>query len=146
MQERMAFGPALIEAVKLEKATRWPRVALTPQAADFNRQIVTEFYAMPEDSPHATEYLVDEDGVVFVDHLSVWLWDEDDEIMAERVLTRQHTVIADSLSRETGETLEKWKWLADMHNHVLSQVPEYEKYGIDAGEARYTFRSFIDTF
>lgn len=37
MQKRMAFGPALTEAVKLEKSTRWPRVALTPQAADFNR-------------------------------------------------------------------------------------------------------------
>jgi hypothetical protein len=145
MQKRMAFGPALIEAVKLKKATRWPRVALTPQAADFNRTIVTEFYAAPEDSPHATEYLVDEDDVVFVDHLSVWLGDEDDVVMAERLLTRQRTVIGDSLSRGTGEVLEKWKWLADMHNHVLSQVPEYEKFRIAAGETRHTFRSFIDT-
>ena len=66
-------------------------------------------------------------------------------VMTSAVIIGQRTVIEDSLSREAGEVLEKWKWLADMHNHVLSQVPEYEKYQIDAGETRHTFSSFIDT-
>lgn len=145
MQQRMAFGPALVEAVNLEKTTRWPRVALTEEAADFNRAIVTEFYATPEDSPHATEYLVDEDGVVFVDHLSVWLGDEDDDVVLDRLLRRQRAVIEESLSRQAGDVFEKWKWLADMHNHVLGQQPMYEQYRIDAGGTRHAFYSFVDT-
>ena len=59
MQPQMAFGPALSDAAELEKKTKWPRVALTPLAADLNRAIVGDFYSSPEDSPHAEEYLVD---------------------------------------------------------------------------------------
>jgi hypothetical protein len=146
MQKRLVFGPALVEAVNLEKDTRWPRVALTKKAADLNRKAVRDFYSNPEDSPHADEYLVDdEDDVVFVDPLSLWLAEEDDDELVDDILSRQRRTIECALSRETGGVFDKWKWLADMHNHALSQIPDFTRFQIDAGKPQHSFRPFIST-
>lgn len=146
MQEQLVFGPALIDAVDLEKETRWPRVALTPEAAERNREVVRTFYSDPEDSPHADQYLVDEeDNAVFVDPLGGWLAEEDDENVANQLLSRQRGVVEAALARETGEVFRKWKWLADMHNHVLNRTTAFHASRIGAGAPQHSFRSFIST-
>lgn len=137
-QCRNRFAPSIVG--------QRPRVALSAKAAEFNRAIVAEFYGEPESSPQATSYLVDEkDGVVFVDHLGVWLTEEDDKDSADRALTRQRAVIENYLSCEKGQVFEKWNWLADMHNHVLREQQVGDELLIEAGETRFTFRSFIPT-
>ena len=79
MDERFVFGPALIEAVEIEESTKWPRVALSDEAAELNREAVRRYYGDPDASPQARELVVDDhDAVVFVDHLGVWLTEEDD--------------------------------------------------------------------
>ncbi|MUL78920.1 hypothetical protein [Mycolicibacterium sp. CBMA 226] len=146
MQDQLVYGPALIDAVDLEKETRWPRVALTPEAAEHNREVVRAYYADPQDSPHAEQYLVDEeDNAVFVDPLGAWLSEEDDESVANQLLHRQRGIIESALARETGEPYRKWKWLADMHNHVLGRLPLFHPHRIDAGAPQHSFRSFIST-
>ena len=146
MQEQLVFGPALIDSVDLEKETRWPRVALPPEAAERNREVVRTYYSDPEDSPHADQYLVDEeDNAVFVDPLGGWLAEEDDENVANQLLSRQRGVVEAALARETGEVFRKWKWLADMHNHVLNRTPAFHASRIDAGAPQHSFRSFIST-
>jgi hypothetical protein len=160
MQPQMAFGPALSDAAELEKATKQPRVALTPFAADLNRAVVENFYSDPYESPHAQSYLVDDaDGTVFVDHLGLWLSEEDDERQAEHNLKRLRQVVQTALTtvrsevlnlsgdeKEADKALSKWKWLADMHNHVLDQWPQYRQFRIDAAEPLHSFRSFVSTF
>jgi hypothetical protein len=148
MQKDFAFGAALIEAAELEKETKWPRIALTPEAAERNREVVRTAYGnYPESSPQAEEYLVDNDGdVVFVNHLLLWLGEEDDPEAAAHRLTHQKQIIEDALAREeSGDAFEKWKWLADMHNHVLSAWPEHGTHVIDAGQPRHSFRPFLST-
>jgi hypothetical protein len=88
----------------------------------------------------------EEDDVVFVDHLSLWLGEEDDQGVAEHYLNRQRGVVEDALARyQAGNVFDKWKWLADMHNHVLSQIPAFQGFQIDAGDPLRSFRSFIST-
>jgi hypothetical protein len=149
MQPQLAFGPALIDAVELEENKdegRPPRVELTPHAAELNREVMRKFYSDPDDSPQANDYLVDQQGdVVFVNHLSIWLDEEDDEYLAAHRLRQQLNIIEDALRRETGNVFNKWKWLADMHNHVLRQLPVFHAFRIDAGDPLHSFRSFIST-
>lgn len=148
MQKDFAFGAALIEAAELEKETKWPRIALTPEAAERNREVVRTAYGNdPESSPHAEEYLVDNDGdVVFVNHLLLWLGEEDDPEAAANNLNRQKQIIENALAREeSGDVFDKWKWLADMHNHVLGASPVFARYVINAGEPRHSFRPFLST-
>lgn len=148
MQKDFAFGAALIEAAELEKHTKWPRIALSPEAAERNREVVrTAYGSHAGSSPHAEEYLVDNDGdVVFVNHLGSWLGEEEDEETASLNLSRQKTIIEGALVREgSGEVFEKWKWLADMHNHVLREWPNFQQFRIDAEQQRHSFRAFLST-
>lgn len=148
MQRDFAFGAALVEAAELEKTTKWPRVALTSEATERNREVVrTAYGSAAESSPHADEYLVDNDGdVVFVNHLGSWLGEEDDSETASRNLVRQKSIIEDALAREnSGNVFDKWKWLADVHNHVLNEWPAFHDYRIDSGPARHSFRPFLST-
>jgi hypothetical protein len=149
MQPQLAFGPALIDAVELEEHKdegRPPRVELTPNAAELNREVMRKFYSDPNESPQANLFLVDQQGdVVFVNHLGAWLDEEEDADLAADRLIQQRNIIQDALRRKTGNVLNKWKWLADMHNHVLSQLPGFHDLRIDAGDPQHSFRSFIST-
>ena len=148
MQKDFAFGAALIEASELEKRTKWPRVALTLEAAERNREVVRTAYGGDhESSPQAEEYLVDDDGdVVFVNHLGSWLGEEDDSQTATHNLNRQKQIIESALAREgSGVVFDKWKWLADMHNHVLGGWPVFEQFKINAGGSRHSFHPFSST-
>ena len=83
---------------------------------------------------------------MFVNHLLLWLGEEDDPEAAAHHLKHQRQIIEGALAREgSGGVFEKWKWLADMHNHVLSAWPEHERYVIDAGQPVHSFRSFLST-
>lgn len=147
MDEKFVFGPALIEAVDLKKTTKWPRVALSPDAANLNREVVRRFYADPESSPQAKELVLDEHGDVFVDHLGVWFSEEHEWAIIEHYLPRYKTIIEEALNTTgSGDVFDKWKWLADFHNYSMkANLKDQKRFLIDAGSAAYTFSSFSAT-
>lgn len=52
MEATFVFGPAIIEAVRLEKEDDWPRVVLSPRAADENREAIRRWYGSTLPKPH----------------------------------------------------------------------------------------------
>jgi hypothetical protein len=148
MDETFVFGPALIEAVNLEKATEWPRVALTPLAAELNREVVRRFYADPALSPQAGALLCDEDGTVFIDHLNTWFSEEDDPRVMDRFLPRYKVIVERELAAlpSGSRRRRKWKWLADYHNYAMTEnLRAPEPFIIDAGPPDHGFSRFVDT-
>ena len=148
MDETFVFGPALIDAVDLEKATKWPRVALSQLAADLNREVVRRFYGDPAFSPQAGELLCDTHGDVFVDHLNVWFGEEDEPSVIDHYLPRYKATIEQALATHStgGPVWEKWKWLADYHNYSMStNLQSPQSFLISAGPPQHGFVSFIQT-
>jgi hypothetical protein len=78
LREGLVYGPALIEVHELEsRRAVEPRIVLSDTAADSQRRALG-FYAQPEYSPEHLLLLADDDGLVFVDYLSL-LFDEPDD-------------------------------------------------------------------
>jgi hypothetical protein len=153
MEEKFVFGPALIEAVNLEKKDPYPRVVLSAEAPEVNREITRRFYASKQQTPMEEELVCDEDDVVFVNHLALWLGEEDNWRVVERDLPHYKKVIeaalteyADAEDDEDKKRWGKWKWLADYHNHALTTVfKDPEPFLLDAGEPLHSFYPFSDT-
>lgn len=146
MDERFVFGPALIEAVDLEKQARWPRVVLGDTAVQLERRH-SHFYSDALQSVQSSCLTVDEEGVVFVDHMGIYIDEEDDEDVLDHFLSLHRDATAAGLAREDPgtEPWEKWRWLAEYHNHALmSRHREPEPYLVDDGGRRHEFRDFLD--
>lgn len=147
MDERFVFGPALIEAVGLEKQARWPRVVLGAEAVAVEREH-SRFYADSLQSAQSRCLSQDEDGVVFVDHLGIYIDEEDDPAALHHYLSghRQATEKALSSYKKATDPWEKWRWLAEYQNHALrSRLPDPEPYLVQIGDQRHQFKDFLDS-
>lgn len=147
MDERLVFGPALIDAVQLEKATAYPRVALTPEAAQLARGLAPDSgYGRPEEVPLVQCLLCDDDdGSVFVDALGVWLSEEDDIGVVHYHLPIYRKRIEDALLLMAcdAKVLAKWEWMADYFNHALSDAhPDLTGYATAKAPAKHKFSPF----
>jgi hypothetical protein len=158
MDKSFVYGPALIEAHGLEsgegladgdcvEGNRWPYVIVSDGVADLNRAMAKAFNAEPEHSPLVRELLVDEDNVTFVNQLGIWIEEEDDERMLERILPEMRTMIMSKLEQlePEGRVWEKWRWLSDYHDYVLTG------FGLDDSsftvglEPRFSFKKFAES-
>jgi hypothetical protein len=146
MDESFVFGPALVEAVDLEKQARWPRVVLDKDAVQAEMEH-SRYYAQFLHSAQNNCLIRDEDGAVFVDPLGIYISEEDDERSLDHHLALIRSATCKGLSahaRESDVWL-KWRWLADYQNHVLKAWHrEPESYLIDVPEERYLFADFLD--
>ena len=123
MDDRFVFGSALIDAVEAEKCTKYPRIALTPAASVLACGLVASSgSARPKQVPHIQCLACDSEGVVFVDWITTWLDEEDDVILAHRLLEvfRNQIVASLAASADRPEVHEKWQWMADYFNWALS--------------------------
>ena len=124
MDDRFVFGPALVDAVETEKCTKYPRIALTSAATDLAYDLIAgSGSARPKQVPHIQCLACDSQGVVFVDWLTTWLGEEDDVILAHRLLEvfRSRIVAGLAASADSPEVHEKWQeWMADYFNWALS--------------------------
>jgi len=148
MDESFVFGPALTEAAVLEDTTTWPRVVLSAEAVELSRTMAEAWYAEPRLSVHGRILACDKHGSVFVDHLGVWLEEEDDWELAQYALGRHKQTIEASLGtlKRGSAAWEKWKWLADFHNYSMTKrIKNPAKFHIKAGQARHRFHSFGST-
>jgi hypothetical protein len=135
----LAFGPALVEAVSLEREIAVdPRIVLSPRAVGALRGGRKQG---PERIPFDSgPLLVDQDGVVFVDYLS-GAFQADPEIDLPQTLRLHQTVVAEQLRGQATDfsRWSKYRWVAEYHNatcrsnrEVLERHGGFEEFAIDA--------------
>jgi hypothetical protein len=122
MGDRIAFGQALVDAVRLEKEVAvYPRVVLDAAAVSVERHSLT-YYADKAQAPQNRSILIDADDVVFVDYLGLYLDEEDEEDTRDYWVARHRDAISSSLTDHAGDVRveTKLQWAASYHNAVIS--------------------------
>jgi hypothetical protein len=143
----LLFGPALVEAVGLERDIAVsPRIVLSPAASApllHARAAGDEEKAFYEEAP----VLVDEDGVAFVDYLT-GAFQADPAIEMQEKLRTHRDVVTDQLDRQRTNFYRwsKHRWVAEYHNatcftyrEVLKGHGGFESFLVDS---IYTKRRF----
>jgi hypothetical protein len=146
MDENFVFGPALIEAVELEKKAIWPRVVLGEDAVQAELKH-SRYYSHSLQSAQNHCLIRDEEGNVFVDQLGIYISEEDDERSLDHFLSLHREAIRNGLESHAQESKVwlKWRWLADYQNHALKAgLREPEAYLVKVPEQRYLFADFLD--
>lgn len=121
----LVFGPALVEAVSLEREVAVvPRIVLSPAvAAALLRAGSADGFekSLYEEAP----VLVDEDGVAFVDYLT-GAFQADPEIELPVRLHAHRDVVADLLKKHMTDfsRWSKYRWVAEYHNAVCATQRE----------------------
>jgi hypothetical protein len=130
-KEDIVFGPALVEAHRLERDVAGsPRVVFSGHAADCLRG-------------HDAPLLVDQDGRAFIDYLAPAF--DDASIEIDSLLRRHRGVIAKRLDlhRSDSRKWSKYRWVADYHNTVCRRRrPDSPKLLIDIGASDRRFAKF----
>lgn len=123
MAPRVAFGPALIEAVRLEKQASTPRVLLSAHAVALQKKAMLNY---GDEAPQELEMAVDLDGKVFVDYLNYWRAEEDDDSVFSALIRRHRERIESGLAAHAvGSAVHaKYAWLAGYHNWVVGSWPD----------------------
>lgn len=115
MDKHVNFGPALVEAVDLEKQANFPRVLIGPAA----RPLIDRFcnyYAKGSDNPFVEHLAVAPDGLLFLNYLGV-VYEADDQEEAFDMLTGHRDAVTSALqSVSDAKVRAKLEWLADYHN------------------------------
>lgn len=128
IDDTTVFGPALIDAYRIESDIAvHPRVVLSEEATQMAQEH-TKYYGPPASAPQNNELLIDVDGRCFVNYLAAYTgcFDDPTEGRAElRKKMRCH-------KREIVSRLEKYEkhrrvwdkyaWAARYHNHVASKL------------------------
>jgi hypothetical protein len=135
MAPHVAFGPALIEAVDLEKSASSPRVLLSDYAVELQKKVMKSWLVS---APQEREMAIDEDGLVFVDYLNFWIDEEDDERLFRHFSKRHAERIADALTEHAQDTpvRAKYEWLATYHNWATQDWPNHVEIAIPEAAAR----------
>lgn len=122
----LLFGPALVEAVSLERRVAAdPRIVLSPAASTALLDGITEG-KVEQLSYEETPILVDEDRVPFVDYLT-GAFQSDPEIDLPAKLRAHKEVVTKQLEQQRAEfgRWSKHRWVAEYHNatcHTYGEV------------------------
>lgn len=122
VNDHFAFGPALVQAVKLEHdGAVHPRTVLSEEAVVLAKHH-TSYYASPADSPQASELVVDQFGAVFLNYLAM-LEEEDDQALQMELLERHREQITLALETSASPRVrDKLQWLGRYHNHYCEST------------------------
>jgi hypothetical protein len=132
MDREIVFGPALIEAVDLEKAAAYPRVVLSAEAAASEHYHLVTYYGASQFAPQQSLLLVDADGVAFVNYLELLFEafdDGEDQLSyATKGFEKHRDAIQHALTRYASipHIMDKYRWLAAYHDHCVRSA------GLDA--------------
>ena len=124
MDKEIVFGPALIEAVKLEEDAIYPRIVLSHEVAAQEHQHMATYYGGSPLAPQNSLLLMDTDGVVFVNYLYLLLDDfnnPSNRAYAETRFARHRDTVQRALTthKATPRIADKYRWLASHHNHCV---------------------------
>ncbi|MXV20005.1 hypothetical protein [Deinococcus xianganensis] len=133
VDEEIIFGPALINAYKMESASLYPRIAFT-EAAIEKLRTYHSYYGSPHSNPMRNMILLDNgDGIYFLnymrgsylpdmieDHLSYYE-DPKDYVIGPNdfpMIHHHRDVISENIKRyaKQPEVRRKYNWLANYHN------------------------------
>ena len=139
LDDNTAFGPALLEAHRIEsELASNPRILLSPEVVDLVRR-QTKFYGNPSESPQNQMVLVDNtDGAVFIHYLHyVLFWNEYEDgveraICADILAKHKDNVIRNlEIHKASPRVWAKYQWVASYHNYFCEQCREFANYNDD---------------
>ena len=119
----MELGDALVEAVRMEERGGPPRIVLDPSVMKLLKRQLRFHHRGIENTPHYKDLMKDNDGLIFLDYLSVAF-----EIFPDRPIF--YDLLGDhkkAVERGLTETLslprvhEKYRWMAGYHNFVCKR-------------------------
>lgn len=119
MDDDLAYGSALLDAVAAEKRADVPRVVLDPSAETLvSAQL--EQYASVALAPHARILLRDEDGQLFINYLAAAFEYSSGSI--EGWVADHRNRVVDRLTRHRGapRVWAKYAWVARYHNYFCA--------------------------
>lgn len=132
MDEHMVFGPALINAVMIEKENAiYPRVVLGPCA--IKKMLKHLEYYSAGHAPQVNYILLDEDGQYFINYLKATI-DLSQSLYEEEVLqnslekAREHQIqIIKCLEENEADQKikDKYTWLAQYHNYFCIEFLDH---------------------
>lgn len=132
VDERVLFGPALVEAYELEsRAAVHPRIILSRAAA-----------ATQRGGAGRSLLLCDDDGQTFIDYLGAAVDDPDDPLSA---LQSHRDTVVDRLYGTRGHKRlwEKYRWLGEYHNAVVHRtLPRRHELQLDGSAMTWQFSPF----
>jgi hypothetical protein len=124
--ERILFGPALVQAVDLEKTIAlWPRVVIHPVLVKLcnNKETLEKRNNVQIDQ---TESLLQQDsaGITYLNYISFFYFKNEAEEVAVQFLRRhgQHIVKAAEANMNNFWVLHKYYWLATYYNGEVTRL------------------------
>ena len=130
----IAYGPALLEAVDLDKSGSAPRLVLAPSAVRLVKQQLKSYRRVSK-SPHYRSLFEDSgDGRLFVHYLDVVFENFLESGINENLLKSHCDSVSSGLREHQFDprVRQKYEWLATYHNHVCREF---------AGDWRTVLRS-----
>jgi hypothetical protein len=145
IREGLVYGPALIDAYEVESTQALhPRIVLSPQAVESQRAALLA-YGDPASSPENQLLLQDDDGLVFVDYLSLLLDDPDEDYPAALAMYRDRVTARLERHRGSRAVWEKYRWVAEYHNYTCARhIPDDGELLISSAAVSLGFHPFVE--
>jgi hypothetical protein len=143
MNERLAFGPALVDAYDLERSkAQYPRVIFGPDMVKILKGHL-KFYGDAQTAPHNEDLLVDADGEVFLNYLDEIVTDEG--VPDECALQIHKNEVEKGLEKHQADLRisEKYRWLAAYHDYFVFLLGGRSSFRIDSARLTHRFTRFV---
>lgn len=131
IDEDIVYGPALLEAYKLENSAAVnPIVSLSDDVMELVLEHI-RYYSDKEDAPQNRDILVNSDGRFFINYLSECYIDNGtyEEIDWKSLkIHKDQLEVALNTYRAVPKVFSKYTWLAAYHNHFCDSVSRYDGY------------------
>lgn len=143
IRDGIVFGPALADAYELEHMHAvHPRIILGKSSEASQRRDL-KWYGDPAESPQNALLLCDGDGWTFINYLGL-LFDEPDDPRPALELHRNNAIDRLSRHRTDKRIWEKYRWVAEYHNAIVSQrLPDEPQLLIGGEHTTWQFQSFV---
>jgi hypothetical protein len=109
------YGPALVEAVKIEHSTSSPCISIS-------NAIVEDIHLIMMALQLHEFHKIRKDGSWFVNYLSKIFYIEKEKSL--NIIERHHCIVKEKLDeyRHAAKILAKYKWVADYHNDLVNMI------------------------
>jgi hypothetical protein len=132
MDENVVFGPALLDARKIEdEISRDPRIVLSQHVYEIIRNCCTRYFAEPYFSPHNKTILIDPDGQPYLNYLDCLVEEDTGGLIFNWQGIKKHKKqIEFNLKRyrSNPKIWAKYHWLVNYHNYFCNQYNDIKEF------------------